>query len=72
MCAWKVSDCGNLKLQYRERVGGEQHCVDEINLLEKFQSIGIGDPKRRWLVDRSHLLHHLRAVVVTPEGCLQV
>ena len=34
-----------------ERVGSEQHRVDEINLSEKFQSIGVGDPKRRWLVD---------------------
>ena len=30
-----------------ERVGSEQHRVDEINLSEKFQSIGVGDPKRR-------------------------
>ena len=29
----------------------EAHRVDEINLSEKFQSIGVGDPKRRWLVD---------------------
>ena len=34
-----------------ERVCSEQHRVDEINLSEKFQSIGVGDPKRRWLVD---------------------
>ena len=34
-----------------ERVGSEQHRVDEINLADKFQSIGVGDPKRRWLVD---------------------
>ena len=26
----------------------EAHRVDKINLLEKFQSIGVGDPKRRW------------------------
>ena len=31
-----------------ERVCCEQHRVDEINLSEKFQSIGVGDPKRRW------------------------
>ena len=35
-----------------ERVCSEQHRVDEINLSEKFQSKGAGDPKRRWLVDR--------------------
>ena len=29
-----------------ERVGSESHRVDEINLVEKFQSIGVGDPKR--------------------------
>ena len=29
----------------------ESHRVDEINLFEKFQSIGVGDPRRRWLVD---------------------
>ena len=34
-----------------KRVGSKQHRVDETNLLEKFQSIGVGDPKRRWLVD---------------------
>ena len=34
-----------------ERVVSESHRVDEINLVEKFQSIGVGDPKRRWLVD---------------------
>ena len=40
-----------------ERVGSEQHCVDEINLSEKFQSIGVGDPKRRWLVDSGATCH---------------
>ena len=30
-----------------ERVGSEQHRADEIDLSEKFQSIGVGDPKRR-------------------------
>ena len=34
-----------------ERVVSESHRVDEINLVEKLQSIGVGDPKRRWLVD---------------------
>ena len=34
-----------------ERVCSEQHRADEINLAEKFQSLGVGDPKRRWLVD---------------------
>ena len=29
----------------------EAHRVDEINLSEKFQSIGVGDTRRRWLVD---------------------
>ena len=33
-----------------ERVGSELHCADEINFTEKFQSIGVGDFKRRWLV----------------------
>ena len=40
-----------------ERVGSEQHRVDEINLSEKFQSIGVGDPKRRWLVDSGATCH---------------
>ena len=40
-----------------ERVGSEQHCVDEINLSEKFQSIGVGDPKRSWLVDSGATCH---------------
>ena len=44
----------------------EAHRVDEINLSEKFQSIGVGDPKRRWLVDSGAtcMSHHLRAVAV--------
>ena len=43
----------------------ESHRVDEINLFEKFQSIGVGDPRRRWLVDSgSHMPHHCRAVAV--------
>ena len=40
-----------------ERVSSEQHRVDEINLSEKFQSIGVGDPKRRWLVDSGATCH---------------
>ena len=40
-----------------ERVCSEQHRVDEINLSEKFQSIGVGDPKRRWLVDSGAACH---------------
>ena len=40
-----------------ERVCSEQHRVDEINLSEKFQSIGVGDPKRRWLVDSGATCH---------------
>ena len=40
-----------------ERVCSEQHRVDEINLAEKFQSIGVGDPKRRWLVDSGATCH---------------
>ena len=40
-----------------ERVGSESHRVDEINLVEKFQSIGVGDPKRRWLVDSGATCH---------------
>ena len=58
-----------------ERVGSEQHRVDEINLSEKFQSIGYRGRRSQeemacgqW----SHLSHHLRAVVVTLQGCLQV
>ena len=39
-----------------ERVCSE-HRVDEINLAEKFQSIGVGDPKRRWLVDSGATCH---------------
>ena len=31
--------------------------VDEINLVAKFQSIGVGDPKRRWLVDSGATCH---------------
>ena len=40
-----------------ERVGSEQHRADEINLSEKFQSIRVGDPKRRWLVDSGATCH---------------
>ena len=40
-----------------ERVVCESHRVDEINLSEKFQSIGVGDPKRRWLVDSGATCH---------------
>ena len=40
-----------------ERVASESHRVDEINLVEKFQSIGVGDPKRRWLVDSGATCH---------------
>ena len=40
-----------------ERVVSESHSVDEINLSEKFQSIGVGDPKRRWLVDSGATCH---------------
>ena len=40
-----------------ERVCSEQHRVDAINLAEKFQSIGAGDPKRRWLVDSGATCH---------------
>ena len=39
------------------RVVSESHRVDEINLVEKFQSIGVGDPKRRWLVDSGATCH---------------
>ena len=35
----------------------ESHRVDEINLFEKFQSIGVGDPRRRWLVDSGATCH---------------
>ena len=35
----------------------EAHRVDEINLSEKFQSIGVGAPKRRWLVDSGATCH---------------
>ena len=40
-----------------ERVVSESHRVDEINLVEKFHSIGVGDPKRRWLVDSGATCH---------------
>ena len=33
------------------RVDSEQHRVDEINLAANFQTIGEGDPLKRWLVD---------------------
>ena len=39
-----------------ERVCSEQHRVDEINLSEKFQSIGVGDPKRRCEAPRTRYL----------------
>ena len=39
------------------RVVSESHRVDEINFVEKFQSIGVGDPKRRWLVDSGATCH---------------
>ena len=32
-------------------------CVKEFNLFEKFQSIGVGDPRRRWLVDSEATCH---------------
>ena len=35
----------------------ESYRVDEINLFEKFQSIGVGDPRRRWLMDRGATCH---------------
>ena len=35
----------------------ESHRVDEINLFQKFQSIGVGDPRRRWLVDSGATCH---------------
>ena len=38
-------------------VENESHRVDEINLFEKFQSIGVGDPRRRWLVDSGATCH---------------
>ena len=38
-------------------VESESHRVDEINLFEKFQSIGVGDPRRRWLVDSRATCH---------------
>ena len=38
-------------------VESESHRVDEINLSEKFQSIGVGDPRRRWLVDSGATCH---------------
>ena len=40
-----------------ERPVTESHRVDEINLSEKFQSIGVGDPRRRWLVDSGATCH---------------
>ena len=40
-----------------ERVVSESHRVDEINLVEKCQSIGVGDPKGRWLVDSGATCH---------------
>ena len=40
-----------------ERVVSESHRVDEINLVEKFQSFGVGAPKRRWLVDSGATCH---------------
>ena len=53
-----------------ERVCSEQHRVDEINLSEKFQSIGAGDPKRRWLVDSGATCHIIsERCVVTLQGC---
>ena len=33
------------------------HRVDEINLAENFQSIGVGEPKGRWLVDSGATCH---------------
>ena len=35
----------------------EAHRVDEINVPEKFQSTGVGVPKRRWLVDSGATCH---------------
>ena len=43
----------------------ESHRVDEINLFEKFQSIGVGDPRRQMACGQwSHMSHHCRAVAV--------
>jgi len=36
---------------------GEQHRVDELNLVDKFQAIGSGDPSKRWLVDSGATCH---------------
>ena len=52
-----------------ERVVSESHRVDEINLSEKFQSIGVGDPKRRWLVDSGATCH---IIFISLQGCLSV
>ena len=40
-----------------ERVVSESHRVDDLDLVEKFHSIGVGDPKRRWLVDSGATCH---------------
>ena len=43
----------------------ESHRVDEINVFEKFQSTGVGDPRRRWLVDSgAHMSYRCRTVAV--------
>ena len=53
MCV-KNQDAGTSRT---ERPVTEAHRIDEINLSEKFQSIGVGDPKRRWLVDSGATCH---------------
>ena len=55
MCV-KESESGTSRNE-RPVAESESHRVDEINLFEKFQSIGVGDPRRRWLVDSGATCH---------------
>ena len=59
MHSWKaqVFSCCGLQLENTESAVDELHRVDEINLAEKFQSIGVGAPERRWLVDSGATCH---------------
>ena len=53
-----VKDCQSGTSRTERPVSeSESRRVDEINLSEKFQSIGVGDPRRRWLVDSGATCH---------------
>ena len=53
-----VRDCqSGTSRNERPVAESESHRVDEINLSEKFQSIGVEDSRCRWLVDSGANCH---------------